>query len=156
MQKEFNKLPIDKQRKFLIKNLLKDEYFKESHDKFKNTFIEDIYPKTQQKDVIMIRNSYINNKITNVLRKYKDNIIDSHCNPTSKYFYDQALKQKNKLHNILDLRILNYKDEYGFMIKQLITDTWVATKDILVNQELSLQSIIDLIPGYIDDLLDNN
>ena len=155
MQKEFIKLPIDKQRKFIVKNLLKDEYFKEAHDKFKNTFIEDIYPKTQQKDFITIRNSYINNKITNILRKYKDNIIDLHCNPTNKYFYDQVLKQKNKLHNILDLRILNYKDEYGFMIKQLITDTWVAVKDILVNQELSLDAIIEFIPKYIDDLLLN-
>jgi len=150
MQKEFNKLPIDKQRKFIVKNLLKDEYFKELHDKFKNTYVEDIYPKTQQKNFITIRNSYINNKITDILRKYKDNIIDLHCNPTSKYFYDQALKQKNKLHNMLDLHILNYKDEYGFMIKQLITDTWIATHNILVNQELSLDSIIDLIPDILN------
>ncbi len=155
MQKEFNKLPIDKQRKFIIKNLLKDEYFKKSHKKFKNTYIEYIYPKTQQKDFITIRNSYINNKITDILRKYKDNIIDLYCNPTSKYFYDQALKQKNKLHNILDSHILNYADDYNFMVKQLITDTWTNTKNIIVYQELSLDTIIEFIPKYIDDLLLN-
>jgi hypothetical protein len=155
MQKEFNKLSIDKQRKFIVKNLLRNEYFKDFHEKIKNIFIEDIYPKNQQKDLVKIRNCLINDKITTILRKYKDNVIDLYSEPTNKYFYDQALKQKNKLENMLNLRTLYYKDEYGFMTMQLVTDVWGTTKDIIASPELSLESIIKRIPDYIDDLIED-
>ena len=151
MQKEFCKLPSDKQRKFIVKNLLKDEYFKQFHDIFKCNFVENIYPKAQQKEFIKLRNNYINNKITKILRKYKDNIIDLYNFPTNKYFYDQALKQKKKLCSTINIDILNYKDEHGFMTKQLIFDTWNDTQNILVAVELSLESIISNIPLHIED-----
>lgn len=151
MQKEFNKLTIDKQRKFIVRNLLKDEYFKEYHEKIKNTFIEDIHSKAHQKELVQVRNSYVNNKITHILRKYKDNIIDLHCDPTNKYFYSQSLKQKNKLYNMLNINAFNYKDEFGFGVWQLVTDTWLDTTHILTNPELGLESIINFMPNYIDD-----
>lgn len=151
MQKEFNKLPLDKQRKFLIKNLLKDAHFKQFHDEFKTNFVENIYSKAQQTELIKLRNMYVNDKITNILRKYKDNIIDLSNFTTNKYFYDQALKQKMKLENIINIDVLNYKDEYGFMTKELIIDTWSDIQKIMTIEKLSLQSIINNIPPFIDD-----
>ena len=151
MQKEFNKLPLDKQRKFLVKNLLKDSHFKQFHDEFKTNFVENIYSKTQQKELIKLRNMYVNDKITNILRKYKDSIIDLSNFATNKYFYDQALKQKMKLENIINIDVLNYRDEYGFMTKELIIDTWYNIQKILTIEKLSLQPIIDNIAPFTDD-----
>ena len=148
MQKEFLKLPLDKQRKFIIKNLLKDELFKEFHDEIKSNFVEIIYSKVQQKELIKLRNIYVNNKITKILRKYKDNIIDLSNYSANIFFYEQALKQKKKLLKIVNNNILNYKDEYGFMIKELIMDIWHDTKNILTIQELSLESIVNNIPAH--------
>lgn len=148
MQKEFLKLTLDKQRKFIIKNLLKDELFKEFHDEIKSNFVEIIYSKVQQKELIKLRNIYINNKITKILRKYKDNIIDLSSYSANIFFYEQALKQKNKLLKIVNINILNYKDEYGFMIKELIMDIWHDTKNILTIQELSLESIVKNMLAY--------
>ncbi len=151
MQKEFNKLPLDKQRKFLVKNLLKDIYFKEFHDKFKTNFVENIYSKAQQKELIKLRNMYINDKITNILRKYKDSIIDLSNFTTNKYFYDQALKQKMKLENIINTDVLNYKDEYGFTTKELIIETWHNIQKIVTIEKLSLEPIINNITPIIND-----
>jgi len=151
MQKEFIKLSVDKQRKFIVKNLLKDNHFKQFHDIFKTIFVENIYSKVQQKELVKLRNNYINDKITHILRKYKDNIIDLHNFPTNQYFYNQALKQKIKLCNIINIEVLNYKDEYGFFTKQLIMDVWIDTKNILTIPELSLESVINDIPPYTDD-----
>ena len=62
MQKEFIKLSLEKQRKFIVKNLLKDNYFKQFHNIFKNIFVENIFPRTQQKELVKLRNNYINDK----------------------------------------------------------------------------------------------
>jgi hypothetical protein len=149
MQKEFFKLKKEKQRNFIIKNLLKDDYFKEYHNIFSSTFVENIYLKNQQKEKIKIRNEFINNKITNLLRKYKDNVIDLHIHSTNKYFYDKILKQKLKLSNMINENVLNYRDEFGFTIKELIKDTYESTKNIVKNQELSLEPIVNIIPPFI-------
>jgi hypothetical protein len=145
MQKEFNKLPIDKQRKFIIKNLLNDKHFVQFHEEFTNIYVENIFPKVKQKEFIKLRNNYINDKITKILRKYKDNIIDLHNFPYNNYFYDNALKQKNKLLKILNNDILNYKDEYNFTVRELIIDVWNHTKKILIIENLSLESIVNNI-----------
>jgi hypothetical protein len=156
MQKEFNKLTIQKKRKFIVKNLLKDEYFIKVHDKFKTLFIEDAYTKAEQKQQSLIKNEYIINKITCILTNYKDNIIDLHCNPSSEYFYKQALQYKNKLYKIFDLNFLNYKDENNFYIHQLILDTWIITKEIIVKLDTSIEDIILRMPYYSEDIIDND
>jgi hypothetical protein len=151
MQKDFNKLPADKQRKFIVKNLLKDEYFKQFHMEIKTICVEDIYPKTQLKEFIKSRDNFVNEIITKLLRKYKDNVIDL-CNfPTNTHYYNLALKQKSKLSNMINIQVLNYKDELGFMTKQLIMDTWTDTKNILTLEELSLESIVNNIHPFFDN-----
>ena len=98
MQKEFNKLSSDKKRKFIVKNLLKDDYFIKFQNKFKILFIEEVYKKAEQKEQILAKKKYICDKITNILTNYKDNIIDLYCYPTSTHFYERVLYYKNKLY----------------------------------------------------------
>lgn len=142
MQKEFNKLSQEKQRKFIIKNLIKDDYFYNYHTKFKILFVEEIYKKNQQKDYIFLRNEYLLNKIIKFLTNYKDNIIDLSTNQNSRFFYEQALKNKNKIIKILNHKInYNYKDENDFTIKDFILDTWNSIKNIVTLQELSLENL---------------
>ena len=154
MQKEFNKLTLDKKHKFIVKNLLRDEYFIKFHEKFKTLFIEDIYTKVEQKEQLIIKKKYFCDKITDILTNYKDNIIDLHCYPTSNYFYERALYYKDKLDKIFDLNILTLQDEYGFKIHQLIIDTWISTKEILVKDDTSIESIVLRMPNFIDDLFE--
>jgi hypothetical protein len=146
MQKEFNKLSIDKKHKFIIKNMLKDEYFLMFHYKIKTLFIEYITTKTEHKAQYIIKQKYIIDKITNILTNYKDNIIDLYCYPTSDYFYKKALYYKNKLYKMYNIEFLNYIDENNFSIMDLILDTWKNTKDILVKTELDLHDIIFRFP----------
>lgn len=143
MQKEFNKLSPDKQRKFIIKNLTKDEYFKIFHKKIKILYVEEIYKKNEQKINITLRNEYFLNKITKILTRYKDNIIDYHNNPTSNYFHERILNNKNKLRKILSKNVnYNFTDENGFTIKELILDTWNSIKNIVTVQEFTLENLI--------------
>lgn len=154
MQKEFNKLSIEKQRKFIVKNFLKDEHFKKFHKKVKNIFVEEIYPKNQQKALIDTRNCKINDKINKILQKYKDNILDLYHYPINTYFFNNALLQKTKLENIIDSKNLIYKDENDFRVFELILDTWRDCKKIINNQELSLEPIIKVIQSIfiLDDI----
>lgn len=155
MQKEFNKLSISKQRKFIVKNLLKDEYFKQFHTKFSNIFIEEIYSKNHQKELIKIRNCKINNKITKILQKYKDSIMDYYFDTTNINFYNNAIKQKNKLEQILDNNVLMYKDEDEFRVFELIIDTYNDTKYI-ESKQASLKSIIEYLKKiFFLDNIDN-
>jgi len=143
MQKEFNKLSKDKQRKFIIKNLIKDEYFSIFHKKIKILYIEDIYKKNEQIVNISLRNNFLLNKITKILTCYRDNVIDYHNNPDSNYFYQQILKNKNKLKKILSKNInYDFMDDNNFTIKDLILDTWNSIKNIVTVQELSLENFI--------------
>ncbi len=144
MQKEFNKLTEDKQRKFIIKNLIKDEYFNIFHKKIKILYVEEIYKKYEQKINVTLRNEYLLNKITKILTCYKDDIIDFHNNPNSNYFYERILNNKNKLTKILSKKNINYNftDENNFTIKDLILDTWNSIKNIVTVQELSLENLI--------------
>ena len=143
MQKEFNKLSQDKQRKFIIKNLIKDEYFSIFHKKIKILYIEDIYKKNEQQVNIGLRNKFLLNKITKILTCYRDNVIDYHNNPDSNYFNEQILKNKNKLKKILSKNInYDFMDENNFTIKDLILDTWNSIKNIVTVQELSLENFI--------------
>lgn len=144
MQKEFNKLNLDKKRKFIIKNLLKDNYFCNFHNKFKVLYIKEIYPKTEQKQQIIIKQTYLIDKISNILTTYKDNIIDLYCNPTSDYFYKKALYYKHKLHKLCNIEILQYKDENDFSIADLIIDTWNNTKNILIKHDTNLDDILQI------------
>lgn len=143
MQKEFNKLNRDKQRKFIIKNLIKDEYFNMFHKKIKILYVEEIYKKNEQKINITLRNEYLLDKITKILTRYRDDIIDYHNNPTSNYFYERILNNKNKLRKILSKNInYNFTDENNFTIKDLILDTWNSIKNIVSVQEFSLENLI--------------
>jgi hypothetical protein len=151
MQKEFNKLTIQKKQKFIVKNLLKDDYFIKVHDKIKTLFIEDVYTKAEQIQQILIKNEKMLNKITYILTNYTDNIIDLYCYPTSDYFYNQVMRYKNKLYKIFDLNILNYKDDNEFKIHQLILDTWIITREMLVRPEIGIGDIISRIPDYVND-----
>lgn len=145
MQKEFIKLTLEKQRKFLIKNILKDNYFILYHKKFTKIFVENIFPKIKRKEILKKRNNYINNKITKILRKYKDYTIDLYNFSSNAFFYKQIIKQKNKLNNLININTLNYKDEYGFTIEELLYDVYKDTKNITINNELSLENIINNI-----------
>jgi hypothetical protein len=145
MQKEFIKLTLEKQRKFLIKNILKDNYFILYHKKFTKIFMENIFPKIKRKEILKKRNNYINNKITKILRKYKDYTIDLYNFSSNAFFYKQIIKQKNKLNNLININTLNYKDEYGFTIEELLYDVYKDTKNITINNELSLENIINNI-----------
>jgi len=145
MQKEFNKLSLEKKRKFIVRNLLNDKYFNYFHNDFNNIFIEDIYSKNKQKEMIITRNKYINNKITKILNKYKNYIIDLSYNPNNDFFYKKANKQKIKLINILNPNVLNYKDEFDFTVRELILDTMNDTKNIIIDNNLSLETIINHI-----------
>jgi hypothetical protein len=145
MQKEFNKLTLEKQRKFLIKNILKNNYFILYHKKFTKIFVENIFPKIKRKEILKKRNNYINNKITKILRKYKDYTIDLYNFSSNAFFYKQIIKQKNKLNNLININTLNYKDEYGFTIEELLYDVYKDTKNITINNELSLENIINNI-----------
>lgn len=148
MQKEFNKMSLDKQRKFIVRNMLKDEHFKDLHDAIKIYFVEDMHSKSKLNELIKIRNSYVNEKITKLLRKYKENILDLYSSPNNFYYYNLALKNKNKIQKIINnTNILSYKDEFGFMISELLIDTYADTKNILINQELSLDFIAKNIHG---------
>lgn len=143
MQKEFNKLNRDKQRKFIIKNLIKDEYFDIFHKKIKILYVEEIYKKNEHELNISLRNEYLLNKITKILTRYRDDIIDYHNNPTSHYFHERILNNKNKLKKILSKNInYNFTDENNFTIKDLILDTWNSIKNIVTVQEFSLENLI--------------
>jgi hypothetical protein len=144
MQKEFNKLSINYKRRFIIKNFLRDNYFYNYHNKIKLLYQEYIYTKAEQKNKFEIKQSYFCDKITNILTNYKDNLIDYYCDPTNLYFYNKTIFYKNKLIKMMNYNILNYKDENGFYIYQLILDTWKNTSNIIKNPETSIESIVSL------------
>ena len=149
VQKEFNKLPINKKHKFIVKNLLQDNYFSVFHDKCKILYIKEIYnTKNEQLSNNIIKNNYFMNKITYLLTNYKDNIIDLYCHPTNNYFYNQALFYKNKLLKIIKSDLFIIIDEHNFTISDLIIDVWATTKNIIIKPDTDIYDLIQELHKY--------
>ena len=138
MQKEFNKLNIDKKRKFLIKNIAKDDFFNHFHKKINKHYPDYLNKKSLHKELVEKKNIYLFNKICRILTLYKDNIIDLYNNPNSYYFYNNAIKYKNKLEKIIPLITLNYKDENDFTLIDILLDINNETTNLISKEELGL------------------
>lgn len=141
MQKTFNNLTINKKRKFLVKNLLRDDYFMFAYSAIKFNCIYELNFKTQRTNLIESRNKYHLDKFTSLLTKYKDFVIDLYAEPNNKYYYNQVVKYKNKIKSYPIYLIYKYKDSDGFDWKDLLEDVVSFTKSIILDKNLSIENL---------------
>lgn len=141
MQKTFNNLTINKKRKFLVKNLLRDDYFMFAHSVIKFNCICELNFKNQCANLIESRNEYHLDKFSSLLTKYKDFIIDLYTEPNNKYYYNQVVKYKNKIKSYPIYLIYKYKDFNDFGWKDLFDDVVNITKSIVLDKNLSIENL---------------
>ncbi len=138
MQKKFNTLTVSKKRKFLVNNLLRDEYFKYLFNDIKLNCICQLHPKSSREELIKVKNDLYLQKYTKLLSQYRHYVIDLHTEPNNKYFYECVIKYKNKILNFPIELIYNVYDSNGFTYTDLLLDITEETKKIITNKEFSL------------------
>jgi hypothetical protein len=150
MQREFNKLEKDKQRKFLIKNIIKDDFFGIYCKEFSSLFIKYIYPKNKCIELNKEREQFLNNSVI-ILRNYKDNIIDFSINPTTE-LYNCILDIKKTISELIKENKLDYRDENNYSFRDLIIDAYYDTINLIYDYKLSL---IDELLCYSHEMVTN-
>jgi hypothetical protein len=148
MQKEFNKLNETKKRKFLVKNITKDNSFFYIHKKINILYPEYIYKKKEHIELIKKRNDYIYLKICKYISNYRDYVIDIYNDENNKYFYEQIIKYKHKLLHIINIDNLYLQDENDFYIIDLLIDVIKNTKDIIKNEHIKLNELNEMMNQF--------
>lgn len=150
MQKEFNKLDDIKKRKFLIKNILKNDFFIKYHNEF-SLFIEYIYSKRKQAKELKERDEKIYlDYCANILTNYKHNVLDcvlftTSTDPVKSEFYLFALSNKLEIEKLFNNKLINSHDENGFTFSDLLSDVIYQLEPLLTNElyNLSLSYLLN-------------
>lgn len=141
MQREFSKLSIDKQQKFILKNFMKHKYFSYYHYKITVLFSDLIYKRSEHIKYTIIKNNYLSDKFIKLLNNYKDNIHDLYHNPTNQFYYNKILFYKNKIDFLINnIAILHIKDDDGYILIDYLIDTINDVKNIIVKNDTVLQT----------------
>jgi hypothetical protein len=125
MQKEFESLTIEEQRKFLIKSILNDNYFQNIHKSIKDSYIEYIYDNDELKNKLKERN---NRRIGNIIRnnlKYYTNSVNKCFIEQSRYkdIVDEVYSCKHEIElNCASKFINDITDSYGEYKKHIFED----------------------------------
>jgi hypothetical protein len=137
MQKEFESLTIEEQRKFLIKSILNDNYFHNIHKSIKDSYIEYIYDKDELKNKLKERN---NRRMGNIIRnnlKYYTNSVNKCFIEQSRYkdIVDEVYSCKQEIElNCASKFINDITDSYGEYKKHIF-------EEIIYSYERTLNTI---------------